>query len=56
MKKISKIKLNEFSKLELEQRKMHVLRGGSGPCACDGWWGTEHVTAAQNDVANKVYP
>jgi len=33
MKKISKIKLNQLSKNELEQRKLNALRGG---CDCAG--------------------
>lgn len=31
MKKLSKIKLNQFSKDELDRRKMNALRGG---CSC----------------------
>ncbi len=31
MKKLSKIKLNQISKDELDRRKMNALRGG---CAC----------------------
>lgn len=31
MKKLSKIKLNQFSKEELDRRKMNALKGG---CAC----------------------
>ena len=31
MKKLSKIKLNQFSKNELDQRKMNALKGG---CVC----------------------
>ncbi|MDR2916173.1 MAG: TIGR04149 family rSAM-modified RiPP, partial [Tannerella sp.] len=38
MKKFSKIKLNQFSKDELDQRKMNALRGGCdcrhGICGC----------------------
>ena len=31
MKKLGKIKLNEFSKAELDQRKLNALKGG---CSC----------------------
>ena len=45
MRKISKIKLNEFNKNELDQRKLNALKGGKRcecimhrcPCACSGW-------------------
>lgn len=39
MKKLSKIKLNQFSKDELDRRKMNALKGGCGciaNCACVG--------------------
>jgi natural product precursor len=35
MKKLSKIKLNQFSKDELEQRKMNVLKGGGCSATTD---------------------
>lgn len=37
MKKLSKIKLNQFSKDELDQRKLNALKGGcvcTPTCAC----------------------
>mgnify|MGYP005914259961 CR=1 FL=1 len=36
MKKLSKIKLNQFSKDELDQRKLNALKGGCvcRPCTC----------------------
>jgi hypothetical protein len=37
MKKIEKLKLNQFSMAELNQRRMNMLRGGSScesMCAC----------------------
>ena len=34
MKTLSKIKLNQFTKAELEQRAMNYLRGGSCGCSC----------------------
>jgi len=34
MKTLSKIKLNQFSKNELDQRKMNALKGG---CGCTGY-------------------
>ncbi|RHJ85305.1 TIGR04149 family rSAM-modified RiPP [Parabacteroides sp. AM08-6] len=39
MKKLGKIKLNQFSKDELERRKMNALKGGCGcraGCSCSG--------------------
>jgi natural product precursor len=38
MKTLSKIKLNQFSKDELDQRKLNALKGGGCgcPCACAG--------------------
>lgn len=33
MKKLGKLKLNQFSKDELDRRKMNVLKGG---CGCGG--------------------
>jgi natural product precursor len=34
MKKLSKLKLNQLSKTELEKREMNMLNGGT--CACTG--------------------
>lgn len=34
MKKIERIKLNQLSMVELDQRRMNTLRGGS--CKCTG--------------------
>ena len=34
MKKIGKIKLNQFSKEELDRRKLNALKGG---CDCRDW-------------------
>ena len=37
MKKLGKMKLNEFSKTELDQRKLNALKGGcscGSACAC----------------------
>ena len=35
MKTLKKIKLNEFSKNELDQRQLNTLKGGSGgTCTC----------------------
>ena len=37
MKKLGKIKLNEFSKAELDQRKLNALKGGcdcGSSCSC----------------------
>ena len=46
MKKLGKIKLNQFSKDELERRKMNALKGGCGcigRCGCVG-----DIDACQN--------
>ena len=38
IKKLSKLKLNQLSKSELDQRAMSVLKGGGAPgCSCSGW-------------------
>ena len=40
MKTLKKIKLNEFSKDELDQRKLNALKGGctcEQGCICDGF-------------------
>jgi natural product precursor len=34
MKKLSKLKLTQLSKAELEERQMNVLKGGACPCTC----------------------
>ena len=34
MKKLSKIKLTQFSKKELENRQMNAIRGGKEGCGC----------------------
>lgn len=33
---LSKIKLNQFDKNELEKRAMNTIKGGSS-CSCGGW-------------------
>jgi len=36
-KKLSKLKLNQLSKSELDERAMNVLKGGNAPgCSCGG--------------------
>jgi len=40
MKTLSKIKLNQFSKDELDQRKMDTLKGGCGCASTCGSGGT----------------
>ncbi|MDL2278134.1 TIGR04149 family rSAM-modified RiPP [Parabacteroides sp. OttesenSCG-928-G07] len=40
MKKLEKLKLNQFSKNELDRRKMNALKGGctcSDSCYCPGY-------------------
>ena len=34
MKEISKTKLNQLSKAELQTKRMNALKGGSGTCYC----------------------
>lgn len=40
MKKVGKIKLNQFGQEELDRRKLNALKGGcgctSGTCSCGG--------------------
>jgi natural product precursor len=46
MRKLGKIKLNQFRKDELDQRKMNALKGGcscSHMCACAGVDGHENT-------------
>lgn len=53
MKKLSKIKLNQFSKDELEQRRMNALKGGCGcrsGCGCSGPANGSGSTDACNQV------
>ena len=45
MKKLKKIKLNEFSKAELDRRAKNALRGGTHECNCrlflrESYWDT----------------
>ena len=56
MRKVSKIKLNEFSKNELGQRKLNELKGGRR-CECyNGWWcqcgDAGDVVGIGNGIAN----
>lgn len=54
MKKLSKIKLNQFSKDELERRKMNALKGGCGctaGCGCTG--DVDACRRTQDDVASR---
>lgn len=52
MKKIGKIKLNQFSSEELERRKLNALKGGCdctyGGTSCGSCWG--YVTQLFNMV------
>ena len=60
MKTLSKIKLNQISKNEMEKRQMNALLGGSGcqPCSCvctgggDSWVGTSGPST-QNTANNE---
>ena len=61
MKTLSKIKLNQISKNEMEKRQMNALRGGSSgcqPCSCvcvgggDSWADSEGPTSA-NTATNE---
>lgn len=38
LKKLSKLKLNQLSKVEMDQRAMNVLKGGATGCSCSGWF------------------
>lgn len=54
MKKLGKIKLNQFSKDELERRKMNALKGGCGSCscACGCEGGIDACRRGQDDVGS----
>ena len=44
MKKVGKIKLNQFGQEELDRRKLNALKGGCG-CTSGGWgWGGRSAT------------
>lgn len=55
---IKRIKLNQFSKVELDQRKQNMLKGGSS-CACIGCYcaGTNSgvYTADGPQLSNRVH-
>lgn len=55
MKTLGKIKLNQFSKNELERRKMSVLKGGCGcrdaVCNCVSLW---NVRSVHTDTYNNL--
>lgn len=55
MRKISKIKLNQFSQDELSRRKLNALKGGcgctSGGCNCGG---TSDWTYFSNNMDNNT--
>ena len=54
MKKLGKIKLNQFSKDELERRKMNALKGGCGCIGRGGCVGNEDAcTQVWDDVASR---
>ena len=59
MKKLSKIRLNQFSNAELEQRKMNALRGGDScacvTCYCAGSASIGMNTASGPQVQNAVH-
>ena len=57
MKKLGKIKLNEFSKSELDQRKLNALKGGcicakQCGCLCLDW----SVTIAGGMHSDEFHP
>ena len=56
MKKISKLKLTQLSKVELESKKMNALKGGKGWCVCTwcGCPGTEEVLKYIDDGATDI--
>ena len=56
VKKLSGIKLNQLSMAELNQRKMNMLKGGSG-CACIGCYctGSSTVIISREPVGNTVH-
>jgi len=53
MRKVSRVKLNEFSKNELDQRKLNALKGGCNCGAmCDCCWS---IMINSKDQANFHY-
>jgi natural product precursor len=50
MKKISNLKLNDLSKVELENKEMNNLVGGACGCGCQGPSSND-----DNEEANNVY-
>lgn len=62
MKKLGKMKLNEFSKTELDQRKMNALTGGCNcfcgcVCAGDGDYADElsNKSGSKNQYSSPRY-
>ncbi|GHV40063.1 hypothetical protein FACS1894179_05990 [Bacteroidia bacterium] len=52
MKKLSKLKLNNLNKVELDEQEMEILKGGAG-CCCSCWAaGSGGSSTSDNDSAN----
>ena len=56
MKKVGKIKLNQFGQEELDRRKLNALKGGCGcSCGCCGSWGGSSDWRYNSNDGNKAY-
>lgn len=62
MKKLSKLKLNQLSKAELEKRQLNALRGGNEcfSCVCSCYGGSDAYSAtpiaSHSNTANVYVP
>lgn len=54
MKKLSKLRLNQISKVSLNERQMNVIRGGDPCCGC-GCHGPSSTVDNQNANAANGY-
>jgi natural product precursor len=57
MKTLSKIKLNQFRKDELEKREMNVLKGGCEcvGCACVCFWDNTNSSTSSDNIGVNHY-
>lgn len=54
MKQIGKLKLNQLSKAELNEREMNFIKGGSCSCGCH-YAGSGGSSSCENSQANLDY-
>ena len=55
MKSLSKIKLNQFSKNEMDKRKLNALKGGICGCTCACGGGDENVDKITTEKYNNTF-